>query len=148
MAEGDVSTAVSSAVSTTTDSKWFSAFDAETQQYVTSRGLADKDPKDAFLEAANDLYANPWQVFRRVTLPLLWPAVLSGSVLAFVVSLDDFIMTFFVAGPGSTTLPVYIFSAIKAGVTPEINAISTLMLVISIVLVVLAFWLGQRGKQQ
>jgi spermidine/putrescine transport system permease protein len=83
-----------------------------------------------------------------VTLPLLWPAVLSGSVLAFVVSLDDFIMTFFVAGPGSTTLPVYIFSAIKSGVTPEINAISTLMLVISIVLVVLAFWLGQRGKNQ
>ena len=60
--------------------------------------------------------------------------------------LDDFIMTFFVAGPGSTTLPVYIFSAIKAGVTPEINAISTLMLVISIVLVVLSYWLGQRGK--
>jgi spermidine/putrescine transport system permease protein len=106
------------------------------------------DLDKSLLEAANDLYANPWQVFRRVTLPLLWPAVLSGSVLAFVVSLDDFIMTFFVAGPGSTTLPVYIFSAIKAGVTPEINAISTLMLLISIVLVVLAFWLGQRGKQQ
>ncbi len=106
------------------------------------------DLDKSLLEAANDLYANPWQVFRRVTLPLLWPAVLSGSVLAFVVSLDDFIMTFFVAGPGSTTLPVYIFSAIKAGVTPEINAISTLMLVISIVLVVLAFWLGQRGKNQ
>ena len=104
------------------------------------------DLDKSLLEAAGDLYASPYQVFRRVTLPLLWPAVLSGAVLAFVVSLDDFIMTFFVAGPGSTTLPVYIFSAIKAGVTPEINAISTLMLVISIVLVVLSYWLGQRGK--
>lgn len=104
------------------------------------------DLDKSLLEAAGDLYASPWQVFRRVTLPLLWPAVLSGAVLAFVVSLDDFIMTFFVAGPGSTTLPVCIFSAIKAGVTPEINAISTLMLVISIVLVVLSYWLGQRGK--
>jgi len=62
------------------------------------------------LEAASDLYASPWQVFCRITLPLLWPALLSGAVLAFVVSLDDFIMTFFVAGPGATTLPVYIYS--------------------------------------
>jgi len=98
------------------------------------------------LEAASDLYASPWQVFCRITLPLLWPALLSGAVLAFVVSLDDFIMTFFVAGPGATTLPVYIFSSIRAGVTPEINAISTLMLAISIVLVVLSYWLGQHGK--
>ncbi|MBF8732765.1 ABC transporter permease [Pseudomonas guariconensis] len=108
--------------------------------------LNDMDKR--LLEAAGDLYANPYQVFRRVTLPLLWPAVLSGAVLAFVVSLDDFIMTFFVAGPGSTTLPVYIFSAIRAGVTPEINAISTVMLVVSIVLVVLSYWLGQRGRSK
>ncbi|MFC6668696.1 ABC transporter permease [Marinobacterium aestuariivivens] len=98
------------------------------------------------LEAAQDLYADRYRTFRRVTLPLLWPGVLSGAVLAFVVSLDNFIMTFFVSGPGATTLPVYIFSAIRAGVTPEINAISTLMLVLSVVLVVVSYRLGQSGK--
>jgi len=106
--------------------------------------LNDLDPR--LLEAAGDLYASPWQVFYKITLPLLWPALLSGAVLAFVVSLDDFIMTFFVAGPGATTLPVYIFSSIRTGVTPEVNAISTLMLAISIVLVTASYWLGQYGK--
>lgn len=99
------------------------------------------------LEAAQDLYANHFYTFRRVTLPLLWPGILSGAVLAFVISLDNFIMTFFVSGPGATTLPVYIFSAIKAGITPEINAISTLMLMVSIILVVFSYWLGRRGRQ-
>jgi len=106
--------------------------------------LNDLDP--LLLEAASDLYASPFQVFWRITLPLLWPALLSAAVLAFVVSLDDFIMTFFVAGPGATTLPVYIFSSIRTGITPEVNAISTLMLSISILLVTLSYWLGQYGK--
>lgn len=97
-------------------------------------------------EAAQDLYANRFQTFRRVTLPLLWPGVLAGFTLAFVTSLDDFLTSFFLAGPGSTTLPVYIFSAIRAGISPEINAISTVMLVISVVLVTLSFFLARLRK--
>ncbi len=90
-------------------------------------------------EAAGDLYANPWQSFRRVTLPLLWPGVLSGAMLAFIISLDDFVITYFVAGAGATTLPVYIFGMIRIGITPEVNAISALMLVVSIAVVSLSY---------
>ena len=80
-------------------------------------------------EAAADLYAGPWQAFRRVTLPLLWPGILSGAMLAFIISLDDFVITYFVAGAGATTLPIYIFGMIRIGITPEVNAVSALMLV-------------------
>ena len=97
-------------------------------------------------EAAQDLYANRFRTFRRVTLPLLWPGVLAGFTLAFVTSLDDFLTSFFLSGPGTTTLPVYIFSAIRAGITPEINAISTVMLVISILLVSLSFALTRLRR--
>ena len=68
--------------------------------------------------------------------------------VAFTLSLDDLVISSFTSGPGATTLPMKIYSQVRLGVTPEINAISTLMLVISIVLVVLAFWLGQRGKTE
>lgn len=97
----------------------------------------------SYEEAAQDLYANRFATFRRVTLPLLWPGILAGFTLAFVTSLDDFLTSFFLSGPGSTTLPVYIFSAIRSGISPEINAISTVMLVISVTLVVLSFVLGR-----
>ncbi|MGE0240974.1 MAG: ABC transporter permease [Parvibaculaceae bacterium] len=97
----------------------------------------------SFEEAAQDLYADRFATFRRVTLPLLWPGILAGFTLAFVTSLDDFLTSFFLSGPGSTTLPVYIFSAIRSGISPEINAISTVMLVISVLLVVLSFILGR-----
>lgn len=97
-------------------------------------------------EAGMDLYANRLSTFRRVTLPLLWPGVLAGFTLAFVTSLDLFLVSFFLAGPGATTLPVYIYSAIKAGISPEINAISTIMLVVSIVLVVLSFAFGRMRR--
>ena len=97
----------------------------------------------SYEEAAQDLYANRFATFRRVTLPLLWPGILAGFTLAFVTSLDDFLTSFFLSGPGSTTLPVYIFSAIRSGISPEINAISTVMLVISVALVVLSFILGR-----
>ena len=86
-------------------------------------------------EAAADLYANPRQAFFKITLPLLMPGILSGVVLAFIISLDDFVTTFFVGGAGSTTLPIYIFGLVRTGVTPEVNAISALMLLISIALV-------------
>lgn len=97
----------------------------------------------SYEEAAQDLYANRFATFRRVTLPLLWPGILAGFTLAFVTSLDDFLTSFFLSGPGSTTLPVYIFSAIRSGISPEINAISTIMLVISVALVALSFVLGR-----
>jgi spermidine/putrescine transport system permease protein len=86
-------------------------------------------------EAARDLYANDWQTFRYVTLPLIMPGILAGALLAFTLSLDDFVVTFFTSGPGSTTLPLRIYSMVKTGITPEINALSTLMLLASMVLV-------------
>ena len=95
-------------------------------------------------EAAQDLYANNWKTFQRVTLPLLMPGILGGALLAFTLSLDDFVITFFTAGPGSTTLPLRIYSMVKLGVTPEINALSSIMLLASLVLVLLSLFL-QRG---
>lgn len=95
-------------------------------------------------EAAQDLYANHFETFRRVTLPLLMPGILGGALLAFTLSLDDFVITFFTSGPGSTTLPLRIYSMVKLGVTPEINALSAVMLVASFLLVSLSF-LIQRG---
>ena len=107
--------------------------------------LEGLDPQ--LIEAAGDLYASPARAFRRVTLPLMMPGILSGAVLAFIISLDDFVTTFFVGGAGSTTLPVYIFGLIRVGVSPEVNAISSIMLTISIALVSLSLLLG-RGHER
>ena len=96
-------------------------------------------------EAAQDLYANAWQTFRRVTLPLIMPGILGGALLAFTLSIDDFVITFFTAGPGSTTLPLRIYSMVKLGVTPEINALSSMMLVASMFLVMLSLLLQKGG---
>jgi spermidine/putrescine transport system permease protein len=95
-------------------------------------------------EAAMDLGANEWQVFQHITLPLIRPGVLSGGLLAFTLSLDEFVITFFTSGPGATTLPIQVWSMVKRGVTPEINALSTLMLMASIVLVTLSVMLQRR----
>lgn len=95
-------------------------------------------------EAARDLYASGWQTFRRVTLPLIMPGIAAGGLLALTLSLDDVVISAFVAGPGSTTLPVYVFSSIRRGVTPELNAISTLMLTASITLVLGSLALQRR----
>jgi len=95
-------------------------------------------------EAAQDLYANEWQTFRRVTLPLIMPGIVGGALLAFTLSLDDFVITFFTTGPGTTTLPIQVYGMIKTGVTPEINALSALMLVVSVVLVVASLVLQRR----
>lgn len=94
--------------------------------------------------AAEDLYARPFQVFRRVTLPLLLPGIVAGAMLAFVVSLDDVIITLLVAGPGETTLPIYILGQIRRGITPEINAVSSIFLLISVLFVTLFFALGKK----
>ncbi|OUC07658.1 hypothetical protein RY27_13575 [Litorilinea aerophila] len=99
----------------------------------------------ALEEAAQDLYANEWQTFRHVTLPLIAPGILGGALLAFTLSLDDFVITFFTSGPGSTTLPLRIYSMVKTGVTPEINALSTLMILASMILVVASLLVQRRG---
>lgn len=109
------------------------AFNISFVAIVVRARLANTDP--AIEEAASDLYANRWQVFRRVTLPLIMPGVAGGALLALTLSLDDVVITNFVQGPGSSTLPVYVFGLIKRQVTPEINAVSTFMLVASMVLV-------------
>lgn len=95
-------------------------------------------------EAASDLGASTWQAFRRVTLPLLQPAILGAALMAFTISLDDFIVTFFTAGPGSTTLPLKVYSMIKSGVSPEINALSTILVFISMSLAGLSLIFQRR----
>lgn len=89
-------------------------------------------------EAAMDLGATPWQTFYKVTLPIIAPGVIASALLAFTLSIDDVIISFFVAGPGSSTLPLKIFSMVKFGVTPEINALSTLMLIVTLAIVITA----------
>ncbi|MEK6284285.1 MAG: extracellular solute-binding protein [Acidobacteriota bacterium] len=89
-------------------------------------------------EAALDLGATRWQTFLRVTLPLILPAITSAALLVFTLSLDDYVITSFVAGPGSATLPLKIYSMVKTGVTPEINAISTVLLVVTMMLVLVS----------
>jgi spermidine/putrescine transport system permease protein len=104
--------------------------------------LAGLDPR--LKEAATDLYADEWRTFRHVTLPLLWPGILAGALLAFITSIDDFVTTFFVAGAGDSTLPTFIFSLIRAGVSPKINAISTVVLLVSIIFVSVSLLIGRR----
>jgi spermidine/putrescine transport system permease protein len=98
-------------------------------------------------EAALDLYAGRWQAFRYVLLPLLLPGIVSGALLAFIISLDDFIITNFVKGAGIETLPTAIFGAVKQGIKPDIMAISSLMLLVSVVFGALSWWLGRTGRK-
>jgi spermidine/putrescine transport system permease protein len=101
---------------------------------VTVRNrIAELDP--VVDEAAADLGATDWDILRYITLPLITPAIISGALLAFTLSLDDFVVTFFTTGVGGTTLPLYVYGMIKFSVTPAINAISTLMFLASLLLV-------------
>ena len=97
----------------------------------------------SLIEASADLYASPWRTFRQITLPQLFPAILAGFLLSFTFSFDDFIIAFFVAG-SETTLPIYVFSSIRRGVTPEINAIGTMVLAVSLSLLVAAQFFLRR----
>ena len=97
-------------------------------------------------QAARDLYASEWETFRYVTVPLLMPGIVAGAMLSFVISMDDFIITLMVAGAGSTTLPVYIYSMIRRGLTPEINAVCTVLLFVSIAIVT-AYWVVSKRSQ-
>ena len=118
------------------------AFNISFVAIVVRARLAGMDSR--LEEAAADLGANEWVTFRRITLPLLMPGIVSGALLAFTLSLDDFVITFFVAGPGSTTLPVRVYSMVKFGVTPEVNAVSTLMFVGSAFLVIISLLVQRR----
>jgi spermidine/putrescine transport system permease protein len=102
---------------------------------VRSR-LAGMD--ESLIEAARDCGATPWQAFRRVTLPLIMPGVVAGALMAFTLSIDDFVITFFTAGAGTVTLPLQIYSMIKIAVTPEVNAVSTLLMLLTLALIILA----------
>ena len=109
---------------------------------VVRARAAGMDPR--LEEAARDLGATAVGAFRYVTLPLILPAVLSGALLAFALSFDDYVVSTFNAGVGSSTLPLYIYGKVRFGVTPEINAISTIIVAITAVLVLSAWWLSQR----
>jgi len=98
----------------------------------------------ALEEAARDLGARGFQTFLHVTLPLAWPGVAAGALLALTLSLDDFVVTFFTAGPGATTLPLYIYSSVKLGVSPKVHALSSLIVGLSAFFLALGYALSRR----
>lgn len=98
-------------------------------------------------QAAADLYTPPFQTFRRVTLPLLGPGILAGAMLAFVVSLDDVVITEFVKSAGQDTLPTYMLGQLRRVITPEINAVSTVLLAISVILLIGFFLVSNRSSK-
>jgi spermidine/putrescine transport system permease protein len=100
------------------------------------------------VEAARDLGANGWTAARRVLLPMLAPGLAAAGLIAFTLSVDDFVITFFVAGPGATTLPIRVYSMIKHGATPLINALSTLLLLVTFVTVFLSQRLSKSGAME
>jgi spermidine/putrescine transport system permease protein len=118
------------------------AFNVPVVLVIVRARLRKLDP--SLEEAARDLGATPWQAFRRVTLPLLQPAIIGAAVLSFTVSLDDFVVTFFTAGPGATTLPLKVYSMIKTGISPEINALSAILVLVSMGLVALSLMVQRR----
>ena len=101
----------------------------------------------SLIEASADLYATPFGTFRQVTLPQILPGIIAGVLLSFTFSFDDFIIAFFVAG-SETTLPIYVFSSIRRGVTPEINAIGAMVLTVSLTLLIVAQSILQRKRPQ
>ena len=104
--------------------------------------LADLNPQ--LFEAAADLGASGFTLFRRVTLPLLAPGVASGALLAFIISLDDYLISSFVAGPTSTTLPMFLFGLIRRGASPLVNAVSSLLLVLTFTILTISYLIGKR----
>jgi spermidine/putrescine transport system permease protein len=103
---------------------------------VVRARLAGMD--EDLIEAARDCGATPWNAFRYITLPLIMPGVIAGALMAFTLSIDDFVITFFTAGAGTVTLPLQIYSMIKIAVTPEVNAVSTLLMLLTLALIIIA----------
>jgi spermidine/putrescine transport system permease protein len=93
---------------------------------------------ESIFEAARDLGATPWRTFRLVTLPLILPGVIAGALMSFTLSIDDFVITFFTTGVGVSTLPLQIYTMIKVAVTPEVNAVSTLLMMLTLSMIVIA----------
>jgi spermidine/putrescine transport system permease protein len=104
------------------------------------------------VEASYDLFATPWRTFRQITLPALLPAIVAGFLLAFTFSFDDYVITTFTSGPGSTTLPLFVFGQVKRGVTPETNAVATMMLAFTLSMLLVGQlvlrWQGRRRGQK
>jgi spermidine/putrescine transport system permease protein len=103
---------------------------------VVRARLAGMD--ESLVEAARDLGATPFQAFRLITLPLIMPGVIAGALMAFTLSIDDFVITYFTAGAGALTLPLEIYTMVKISVTPEVNAVSTLLMALTLALIVVA----------
>jgi putrescine transport system permease protein len=115
--------------------------------YVTTIVQSRLSTMDGSIEeAAQDLGSKPWQVLKDVTLPIIFPAIMSGWLLAFTISLDDVVITSFTTGPGATTLPILIWSKVKLGVTPDINALATLIIVIVGFFVAIAGFIMSRAE--
>jgi spermidine/putrescine transport system permease protein len=95
-------------------------------------------------EAAKDLGATEWQLFRDIMIPFMRPGLIAGGLLAFTLSLDDFVITFFTSGPDTVTFPVKVYSMVRFSVTPEVNAASTILIVITLALTTVALWLQNR----
>ena len=104
------------------------------------------------VEASQDLFATPWRTFRQITFPQLLPAIVAGFLLAFTFSFDDYVITNFVTGPGSTTLPIYIFGQVKRGVSPETNAVATMVLAFTVGMLLIGqavlAWQGRRSGRR
>jgi spermidine/putrescine transport system permease protein len=102
----------------------------------------------ALEEASQDLGASEWQTFWGVTFPYMLPGVVAGALLALTLSLDDFVITFFTSGPGSTTFPIKIYSMVRFSVTPEVNAASTVLIVLTLTFTILAMWIQGRSEKK
>jgi spermidine/putrescine transport system permease protein len=105
---------------------------------IVRTNLAGLD--ESIFEAARDCGASPWETFRYITYPLILRSIIAGALMAFTLSLDDFVITFFTAGVGVSTLPLHIYSMIKIAVTPEVNAVSTLLMLLTLSMI----WLASR----
>ncbi|HSS66425.1 MAG TPA: ABC transporter permease subunit, partial [Gammaproteobacteria bacterium] len=99
-------------------------------------------------EAAKDLGASEWQTFRDVLIPFMRPGLVAGGLLAFTLSLDDFVITFFTSGPDTVTFPVKVYSMVRFSVTPEVNAASAVLIVITVVLTTIALWIQGRMEKK
>ncbi|KVQ52131.1 ABC transporter permease [Burkholderia cepacia] len=100
------------------------------------------------LEAAADLSATPWAAFRQITVPLALPGIIAGALLSFVASMNDYVTSYFLAGAGMTTLPMYIFGALKIGITPKVSAVSTVVIGLSTIQLTVVWIIGARGKRR